>query len=160
MPYSAVIGGAYGWKNLNILARLDYSFGGKYIHEGKNTITVGQELRVMVSADYRILTPVRVGLDAAFNFHALDSIEADGKTEYIGQRSRDKTTSERKDFGFAPWVAVDLGGGVVKLGVAVMIPSSERWTYDSSVPDPQLAWKQIYTGEPIISVPLSITYSF
>jgi hypothetical protein len=157
--YSITLGASYRWDNLNVLGRLDYSFGGKYVHEGKRTIKVGQEVRVMVSADYRILTPLRVGLDLAFNFHALDSVEELGKIEYIGKRPNDIATTERKDFGFAPWVALDLGGGVAKMGVAVMIPSSGRWNYDSAY-GKEHPWKQLYTGKPIVSVPISITYSF
>jgi hypothetical protein len=158
-PFSIAVGASSKWKKANILGRVDFSFGGMYANEGKQTITIGNEIKVMASADYRILAPLRVGLDIAFNFHDLDSIETDGVTEKIGERANDKTTSERKDFGFAPWVALDLGGGVFKLGVAVMIPSSERWTYDSSAGGTH-PWKQLYTGEPIISVPISITYSF
>jgi hypothetical protein len=158
LPYSVAIGASYRWNNLSVLGRVDFSFGGKYANEGKNTITVGNDVRTMVSADYRILTPLRVGLDIAYNFHGFDAIETGGKTENIGERANDKTTSERNDFGFAPWAAVDLGGGVVKVGVAVMIPSSERWTYDSS--GGTHPWKQFYTGKPIISVPISVTYSF
>jgi hypothetical protein len=157
-PISAVIGTSFTWEATSATARVDMSFGGKYVHEGVRTITIGTGMGVMVSAGYRLQDALRVGLDAAFNLHIADEFEAGGKTETIGDRPNDTETSERRDFGIAPWVAVNLGGGVVKAGIAVMIPSGERWSYNSS--DAGHPWRQIYSGKPVISIPISVTYNF
>ncbi|MDR3337666.1 MAG: hypothetical protein LBT16_10725 [Treponema sp.] len=160
LPCSAVVGASYDWNNkLNVLARVDISFGGLYIREGEHTITTGLDMRALLGVYYRVLDSVRIGLDFGYNHHELDSIkEGYAKTEYIGSRTVDVATSERTDIGFAPWVALDLGGGVIKIGAAVMIPSSERWNYNPAYGGD--GWRQTYTGEPIISFPISVTYSF
>jgi hypothetical protein len=160
-PYTIALGASYIWQDLNILARVDISIGGKYVHVGERTITLGAGMGFMASADWRFASPLRVGLDIAFNYHEMDTEEKiGGATANIGERKDDKATSERKDFGFAPWIAVDLGGGVFKLGVAVMLPSSPRWNYAVTGIAGDDGWRPNYSGKPIISIPLSITYRF
>lgn len=157
-PISVSGGGNYVWNALNVMLRLDLTFGGKYEHEGKRTITEGAALKVLGGVNYAVLPNIRIGLDLGFNWHAFDVIEENGKTENIGERkegiNEDVETSERADLGIAPWMSLNMSGGVFKIGVAIMLPSSERWTMQGRVP-----W-QDYSGEPVISIPISVTYSF
>jgi hypothetical protein len=158
LPKSAALGATYTLDNINVLARADFSWGGKFVHKGERTIDIGFGLGLLASAYYRFEGICRVGLDIGFNYHGFDTEEdPSGKSVDIGKREKDIETSERKDFGFAPWVAKDLGGGVIKVAVAVMIPSSERWDYNDSYPGD--GWKQLYSGKPIVSVPISVTYN-
>ncbi|GHV82393.1 hypothetical protein AGMMS49991_09510 [Spirochaetia bacterium] len=138
---------------LDILFRGDFSFGGKKdLNDGATIITYGSDIGVMVTANYLFKERFRAGLDLAYNHHGFDTIERGGTVTNIGERSGDIATSLRNDFGFAPWVSMNLSGGVIKIGVAVMLPSSGRWS--SNTPE-----SQYFSGEPIISIPISVTYS-
>jgi hypothetical protein len=160
LPYTLALGAACTLDKLEILIRGDYAFGGTYADKGKRTIEIGADLGLLVSASYKILDSIQVGLDAAYNRHEFDTIEATGKKENIGERENDIATSERNDFGFAPWVAKNLGGGVIKLGVAVMFPSSVRYNQIETGVAGDRGWRKAFSGEPVISVPISFTYSF
>lgn len=157
-PISAVLGAAYVLKGFNFLARADFSWGGKYVHEGERTINIGFNLGLLASVYYRLENICRFGIDIGYNHHSFDTEEdLQGNVSNIGERDKDIETTLRRDFGFAPWVAKDLGGGIIKIGVAVMIPSSIRYDYNSS--NPGDGWKLIYSGKPIVSIPISFTYS-
>jgi hypothetical protein len=157
-PMSAVLGATYIWNDFNFLARADLSWGGKYVHEGERTINIGFGLGLLASAYYRLGDICRIGLDIGYNHHSFDTEEdLQGTVSNIGERNKDIETSLRNDFGFAPWIAKDLGEGVIKIGVAVMIPSSVRYDFNTS--NPGDGWRLIYSGEPIISIPISFTYS-
>ena len=158
-PYRAVIGASYRWNDFNILGRLDMSFGGEIEHEGVRDIIYGNGFGFMITADYR-LSPFRVGFDAAFNYHGFDKVKTAYREENIGERANDIATSERSDFGIAPWVALDIGGGVIKAGVAMMFPSNERWNHITPIKAGDDGWRQKYSGDPIISFPISVTYNF
>ncbi|MDR2477160.1 MAG: hypothetical protein LBD18_05175 [Treponema sp.] len=159
-PYLLSLGASYAWNNLNALLRTDLSFGGKYVHEGVRTITIGQGMGIAASVSYGFLQRFRAGLDLGFNYHQIDSIEVNGKTELIGERKNDQETSEHNDFGFMPWFSMNLGGGSIKTGVAVMMPSSPRYSYDPNHPARSDGWRQTHSGEPLISIPISLTYYF
>ncbi|MDR1253161.1 MAG: hypothetical protein LBK62_13535 [Treponema sp.] len=154
-PYSAALGATYKWNNLDTLLRFDFSFGGKYVDEGIRTVTIGSDMRFFASLGYRFLPPLRVGLDIGYNHHDADMVEESGTTDTIGERPNDQFKTARDDFGFAPWLAIDLGGGVVKTGIAIMFPSTPLWTYTKDG-----TATQIFSGEPVISIPISVTYSF
>jgi hypothetical protein len=159
-PYLVSLGTSYTWNDLNVLLRGDFSFGGKYNHEGVRTITIGSGLGLVASASYGFLGRFRAGLDLGFNYHQIDAIEVNGKTELIGERKNDQETSERQDFGFMPWFSINLGGGSIKTGVAVMMPSSPRYSYDPNHSARSDGWRQTHSGEPLISIPISLTYYF
>ncbi|GHV82324.1 hypothetical protein AGMMS49991_08820 [Spirochaetia bacterium] len=157
-PMSAVLGATYLWNNFSFLARADLAWGGKYDHHGERVINIGMDLGLLAQVYYRFEGIYRVGLDIGYNHHSFDTEEDPaGNRLNIGEREKDIETSLRNDFGFAPWVAMDLGGGVIKVGVAVMIPSSQRWDYNDTYPGD--GWKQLYSGKPVISIPISFTYS-
>lgn len=155
---SAALGAAYIWNDCNFLVRADFSWGGKYVHKGERTINIGAGLGLLASAYYRVRSVYRFGLDIGYYHHSFDTEEdVNGNVENIGERNKDIETSLRNDFGFAPWAAKELGGGIIKVGLAVMIPSSIRYDYSDS--NPGDGWKRIYSGKPIITIPISFTYS-
>lgn len=155
-PITFALGATYKWNDLDILLRSDFAFNGKYEDYGVEIITIGNDMRFFAGLGYRLHPSLRVGLDIGFNHHDADTEHKVGEElTIIGERTGDYFKTERNDFGFAPWVAVDLMGGVVKLGVAVMLPSTPLWTYSVD-----LVSKEVFSGKPVISIPISVTYNF
>ena len=77
----------------------------------------------------------------------------------LWQRSeREIIGSDRLDFGIGPWGEMLFRGGSIKAGVMVMIPSSERYTYDPTKAQ-NYNFTKTFTGKPVISVPISLTYA-
>ena len=154
-PTTLSVGASFINNDFDTMIRVDTSFGGNYKDIGIREITEGTALGILGSVSYEFVQNIQFGLDIGFNYKALDTITyADGTTENLGERDTDIETTERMDVGFAPWVQLNLGGGRLKAGVAVMLPSSERWRFTGT------GWSQIFTGEPVISFPISVTYSF
>jgi hypothetical protein len=160
-PYQVSLGADFTWNDLNILGRADFSFGGTYEKKGINNIAIGAGLGALVSASYHLFDRYRAGLDVAYNYHKADTITINEKTEIIGERATDEETSEHSDIGFALWGSMTLGGGTIRAGVTLLIPSGARYDFDPGrISGNDRGWRKVFSGEPIISVPISVTYNF
>jgi hypothetical protein len=153
-PYIIAMGTTYNWNDLNIRARVDLSVGGQAVRKNIDTITYGFTIGAWVTASYYITDSIRAGLDTGMEFHAPDRVKS------LLQRSDQEIAgSDRLDFGVGPWGEMLVAGGSLKIGLMVMIPSSERYTYDPSKAQ-NYNFTKIFTGMPVISVPISLTYEF
>jgi hypothetical protein len=159
-PISVSVGGTYTKDALSALLRADLNFGGKYVHDGVREIIEGFAVGIFGSVSYEVVHNVKAGLDFGYNMHGFDTIKVGNKTEKIGERTKDVETSERNDFGVAPWASLNMGRGTVKVSVAVMIPSSERYTYTVPTATSDDGFRPLYSGDPIISIPIFFSYSF
>jgi hypothetical protein len=159
LPYEAAMAATYSWNNFYILIRADFSFGGKT--EGQlqtiKFINHGLTLNAWINPSYKILDMFRAGIDMGMELHTLDTIEnPEGHTSGIGD-------SNHLDFGIGPWAELILGGGTLRGGVMVMLPGSPRWSYKTGALDQAAGetsrFKETFTGDPVISIPISFTYS-
>ncbi len=141
---------------LNIMARFDMSFGGKIEirdiqNDGDNiSIENGAIFGAWFVPSYKLSDNLAVGLDLGIDIHTGDTVILNGV-----ERSEWNTLSTYNDFGLSPWVDLQLGGGRARIGVVVMFPGSFR---DKSDGNGYVTPK--FLGDPVVSVPISITYSF
>jgi hypothetical protein len=153
-PYIIAIGALYKWKDLSVQARVDLSLGGQAMRKDIDTITYGFTIGAWVSPSYYITHSIKAGIDMGMEFHAPDRVES------VWQRREwEITSSEHLDFGIGPWGEMLFTGGSLRIGVTVMIPSSERYTYDPNKAQ-NYNFTKIFTGKPVISVPISLTFGF
>jgi hypothetical protein len=142
---------------LNIMTRFDCSFGGKIeiknitVASDKISIEKGTILSAWLVPSYRITKNISVGMDMGMDIHT-------GDTVYLNGQEREEWTevSTYNDFGVSPWTDIQLGGGRVRIGVVIMMPGSFRDKPDGNAGyvTPQ------FLGDPVISLPISVTYSF
>jgi len=158
LPYVAALGLSWTpefYSALTITARTDVTFGG-YIksEEDKVTINHGAILDVWLMPSYLITPNIKVGIDFGIDIHMLD--------RYIFNNAHveDSLTDVSKfiDFGIGPWLQLNVGGGQVKVGVVIMKPGSARYKMNSGLS--YYAISPILTGDTIVSIPISFTYSF
>jgi len=144
---------------LNIIARFDCSFGGKIekISAGNPSLNeTGASFNAWLVPSYKVTPNIKVGLDLGMEIKQPDNLTRDGTqyNDFLGFKEAKPT--EWNDFGLAPWVEVNVGGGKVRTGVVVMLPGSPRFKTDSTAGRVNYKFK----GDPVISIPISITYSF
>ena len=141
---------------LNIIARFDGSFGGKIETVGgeaadRGYIEYGDVISMWLVPSYKVSNLVSAGLDLGFEVSTGDKamVQNQDRPEYTD-------ISTYSDFGFSPWADIQIGGGRMRAGVVVMFPGSFRYKADGTGGrvTPQ------YMGDPIVSLPISITYSF
>jgi hypothetical protein len=149
-PFIAALGAKYQWNNLSVLGRIDFASGETLEQEGSYKIIGGMSLAVWLIPAYRINSEIRTGIDIGFAMHQIDKQEKYSVTA-------DLSGSDYTDCGIGPWVELNLGGGTLKTGLMVMLPSSPRYAYN---PGHTVAWKDTFSGEPVLSIPVSLTYSF
>jgi hypothetical protein len=162
LPYVVALG--VSWtpvflSNLNIMARIDTSFGGiiESVEEG-NKVENGNTFSLWLAPSYRIINNFTVGFDFGMDMHAEDSV-----VEHNVTAPKEQTEiSEYLDFGFAPWIELMVGGGRVRFGVVVMLPGSPRYkAYQISAGSTQITKNNPkFKGDAVISFPISFTYSF
>jgi hypothetical protein len=159
-PY--VIAAAVSWKTfflpaLNLTLRADISLGGKKDSTDKNVET-GMGVNAWFMPSYVIGTTSigtwKVGLDMGMEMHGKDKLTQVG----INPNKAVTDVSEFIDFGAAAWGELGFEGGRFRFGVSMMFPGSERYSYNASSPTYRYSPK--YTGDPVISIPISYTYSF
>jgi hypothetical protein len=138
--------------NLNITARGDFSFGGKKESEDK-TVETGYSLNIWLMPSYTIGV-WKVGLDIGMETHGKDTLTQKG----VNPNKAITDVSQYTDFGFAVWGELGFAGGRFRAGVSMMLPGSERYSYNVSSATYKYSPK--YTGDPVISIPISFTYSF
>jgi hypothetical protein len=144
--------------NLTVLARFDCSFGGQISMKDPATpnddvwYKNGPIINVWLVPSYKLNNIFTLGLDIGIDVHTGDSA-------YIQGRDREewKKVTSYNDFGVAPWTDIQLGGGRVRVGVVIMFPGSFRDKADGTTG--QYVTPK-FMGDPVISVPVSITYSF
>jgi hypothetical protein len=152
LPLSFAVGATYTWENFSILGRVDLSLGGKAVRKDLDTFTSGIILSAWLLPSYAILDNLKAGLDVGMEYHG-----ADYKKDLINGEQK-LTDSEYFDVGFGLWVEKNVGGGEVKLGLMIMLPGSARYVYNSGNQD--RPFTMIFSGKPVISLPISFTYSF
>jgi hypothetical protein len=150
--------------NLNIMSRFDISFGGKIEKVKKPTsgndfsVENGYVLNAWLVPSYKIIPSFTLGFDFGMDVHGEDKLimitTIPGDT---GKYSKLSEATTYTDFGFAPWLELQVGGGKIRTGVVVMIPGSPRFK-----PEPTKTDKVTpkFLGDPVVSFPISITYSF
>jgi len=138
-----------------LTARVDASFGGTIEETGHHKIIFGSDLAVWILPSYRIIDELKVGIDFGMEIKQRDQWQ-----QPIGKEIASKTEgSDYLDIGVGPWVELDVGGGRVRTGAMIMLPGSERWTWVSGN-STGYEFRQTFTGEPVVSFPISVTYSF
>ena len=143
--------------DLKIMARVDFSFGGK-IEGGSKTgnsgitkVESGYTLGAWFVPSYKISNALTFGLDFGIDIHDEDKITRDGY-EYNPDIT---AVTKYTDLGFAPWIEINVGGGRLRTGVVMMFPGSPRYKADSNN-----RVTPLFLGDPVISIPISITYNF
>jgi hypothetical protein len=142
--------------DLNIMTRFDGSFGGKTelkdaAESDRISLENGAVFSVWLVPSYKLSNILTLGMDMAVDIHTGDTVFLNGQ-----ERSEWTEVSTYNDFGLSPWVDLQLGGGKVRIGVVIMFPGSFRDKADGTAGyvTPK------FLGDPVISVPISITYSF
>ncbi|MDR2477475.1 MAG: hypothetical protein LBD18_06800 [Treponema sp.] len=158
IPYVAALGASWTpsfLPALNLTTRIDASFGGtiKSETDGKE-VKNGMVFDIWLMPSYEIMKNFKVGVDIAMDLHGLDTLKEEGKNPEPFRTE----VSEFIDFGVGPWFELGVGGGRVRTGIIVMLPGSARYRYNSNYS--LLTYSPILTGEPVISIPISFTYSF
>jgi hypothetical protein len=153
-----VIAAAGSWspfflRSLNIIARSDVSFGDKKESVGNKTVETGYSLNVWLMPSYSF-GEWKIGVDIGMEMHGKDTLWQKG----INPNKAVTDVSEYTDFGFAVWGELGYHGGKFRAGVSAMFPGSERYSFNADSATYKYSSK--YTGDPVISIPISFTYSF
>jgi hypothetical protein len=163
LPYTVAVGAT--WKlpffpALNIMARLDSSFGGKIEQAQEGTlIENGFSLAAWLVPSYEITKNCILGLDLGMETHGLDKVTYNGMP-YNDPVESEKAlaVSEYTDFGVGLWVELGGGGGKIRIGIVTMLPGEPRYkVYQVNgvyYSNPK------FMGDPVVSIPISFTYSF
>jgi hypothetical protein len=138
--------------SLNIFARADFSFGGKKESPDK-TVETGFALNVWLMPSYT-LGVWKIGMDIGMEMHGKDKLTQVG----INPNKAITDVTEYNDFGIALWGEIGFAGGRMRAGCSMMFPGSERYSYNVSSATYKYSPK--YTGDPVISIPISFTYNF
>jgi hypothetical protein len=159
LPYVLALGAS--WRpgflpELGLSGRVDLSFGG--VRENSDLgikIEYGYVINAWLIPTYAFSSNFTAGLDLGVEVHGEDTISETGKTPDPGQTAPSKYV----DFGFAPWVDIGVGGGKVRIGVVVMLPGRDVYNYNAGSATYRNS-PRFKKGVPVISTPISFTYSF
>ena len=136
---------------LNVMTRFDASFGGKITDEpGDNMIENGMTFTAWLVPSYKITPKITLGLDFGIDYHAEDKMRKMG-ADYPAEVAK---ITQYVDKGVAPWVELVTSGAKIRTGIVIMMPGSVRYKQDGGKVTP------LYLGDPVVSIPISITYSF
>jgi hypothetical protein len=161
LPYSVAIG--VNWTpgffdRLSVMVRADVSFGGS-ITAPHDEVLTGYNINAWLMPSYKFFDTVSAGIDLAIDVHGEDSYKHDGKTDKESGRDYNRTeASIYTDFGIGPWVQLNVGGGRIRTGLTIMLPGSPRYRYVGHTNG--ILYAPVFTGDPVISMPVSFTYSF
>ncbi|MDR3284854.1 MAG: hypothetical protein LBS97_06735 [Treponema sp.] len=140
---------------LTVTVRADMSFGGKIESDAAGRkITNGYNINAWFMPSYKVAEGFRAGVDVGLDMHGADTLWQFGITPVKAQTD----ASQYIDFGVSPWVEMSFGGGRIRTGVVIMLPDSPRYVFNPNSTVYGIIPK--FTGEPVISVPISLTYSF
>jgi hypothetical protein len=140
--------------DLNILTRIDFSFGGK-IESEETGIKVknGSVFSFWFIPSYKI-GQVKAGIDIGFETHGLDTLAIRGQNP-----DKPRTdASEYTDFGIGPWAELNFVGGRIRTGIVMMLPGTPRYVYNAN--SATYVYSPRFRAEPVFSIPISFTYSF
>jgi hypothetical protein len=141
--------------SFNIIARVDASFGGTVEAPAQHKIFFGADLGAWLLPSYRLGEDFKIGVDLGLEWKQRDQWQ-----QPIGKEILSYTEgSGFFDFGAGSWFEVSYKGGKIRTGVMVMIPGSERWAYISGNAS-SYKFRRTFSGDPVVSFPISITYSF
>ena len=157
-PYSIAFGANWTpsfFTSLNVIARFDFSFGGQIEEAGHHLLKFGNDMGVWLMASYLITDRVKAGIDVGMEIK-----EKDEWQQPIGRPRQERTEgSDYADFGIGPWVELKLSGGRVRTGPMIMVPSSARYAWiEGNSTGYEL--RPVFSGKPVISIPVSFTYNF
>ncbi|MDR3284088.1 MAG: hypothetical protein LBS97_02790 [Treponema sp.] len=136
---------------LNLTARADFSFGGKKESSDK-TAETGYDLNFWLMPSYTIGV-WKAGVDFGLETHGKDKLTQKG----VNPNKAVTDVSEFTDFGLAFWGELGFAGGRMRMGCSMMFPGSDRYSYNASSATYKYSPK--YTGDPVIAIPISFTYS-
>jgi hypothetical protein len=157
-PYGIALGANWTPSFLNafnILARFDLSFNGKIEEKDHHLIKFGAGIGVWIMPSYKITQTIKAGIDFGLEIHQKDEWQ-----QPIGRpRAEFIVGSDYTDIGFGPWIEINIGGGRVRTGPMVMLPGSERWIWVSGN-STGMEFRPAFSGDPVISFPISFTYNF
>jgi hypothetical protein len=151
LPYAFALAADYALNDFRILARVDLSLGGVSEQVRVVKFNYGMTLGAWINPSYRFMGNIIAGIDMGMEMHAEDTRE----TLLNGVQTIEN--SNYFDFGFGPWIEKDLGQGSIKIGVTVMFPGTDRYSYDRTRTP---SFLPTFTTDPVISFPISLTYSF
>jgi hypothetical protein len=157
-PYNLCL--AVNWtpsflEKLNVIARFDFSFGGQTEEPGHHLVKFGTTIGAWVLPSYAITSNIKAGVDFGMETHAVDDWQ-----QPIGRPRVERTKgSDFTDIGIGPWIELSLGGGRIRTGPMIMIPGSERWMWVAGN-STGYEFRPAFSGEPVISLPISFTYNF
>jgi hypothetical protein len=159
LPYVAALG--FSWTpaflpELTLTGRVDGTFGGSILSDEDNIkIRHGPIIDVWLMPSYQIAKNIKLGIDIGLDIHLRDSYLINDSPQDTEAQT---DVSEFIDFGIGPWFQLGVGGGQVKIGVVMMKPGSPR--YKTNDGQSYYYISPILTGDLIVSIPISITYSF
>jgi hypothetical protein len=157
-PYTAAFGLTWtptSLTALSITARVDAGFGGSLeSSEDGVKITNSYNVNAWLMPSYGFDNGARFGVDVGIDIHGADTVWKKGVPPAKAQTD----ASEYFDFGVGPWVELAFAGGRVRTGVVIMVPGSPRYIFNPNSTSYGIVPK--FTGDPVISVPISFTYSF
>ncbi|HCC37881.1 MAG TPA: hypothetical protein DEQ14_09840 [Treponema sp.] len=150
LPYSFALGAIWEPGDFRIFGRADIEMGKHSIRKDLDEYFFAPVFDFWLVPSYNIFENFTVGLDFGMEYHGMDVKDS-------LQRGREELEgSDYFDMGFGPWVEYNVGGGTIKTGVFVMLPGRERYEYTASSGK---QFHQTFSGKPVISVPISFTYS-
>lgn len=143
--------------SLRVLARVDFEFGKNIKTFDGTEWEFGNVYAFYIQPSYKINALFRAGADFGIVYHSGDT-----EHTYTGKettRSRlVSSLSEYSDMGFGLWAELKLSGGTVRGGFMAMLPGSVRYEYVGAQGKPK-QYNITYTGKPIFSVPVMLTYN-
>jgi hypothetical protein len=156
-PYVIAVAGSWQpffLSGLSITARSDISFGGKKESADNKTVETGYQVNLWLMPSYAINEVWKAGVDAGIDIHGEDTLWQKG----ISPNKAITDVSKYTDFGFAAWGELGFQGGRFRFGCSVMFPGSERYSFNNDSATYKYSPK--YSGDPVVSIPISFTYSF
>ena len=159
-PYIAALGMVYEPQFLSgarLLARGDLEFGKRITTTNGTVWDFGNIFALYVQPSYQINKLFRVGADFGMELHAGD-VENTFDGNETARSYLVSHLSKYNDMGLGLWAELRLSGGTVRAGFMAMFPGTMRYEY---ILHPGGTRNNMtYSGEPIFSVPVMITYSF
>ncbi|MDR0412034.1 MAG: hypothetical protein LBH75_08705 [Treponema sp.] len=157
-PYAAALGVTWTPSFLTaftITTRVDVSFGGRLESDEDGVkITNGYNINAWLMPSYGLGAGARLGVDVGIDMHGADTVWKKGVPPAKAQTD----ASQYFDFGVGPWAELAFAGGRVRTGMVIMVPGSPRYIFNPNSTSYGIVPK--FTGDPVISVPISFTYSF
>jgi hypothetical protein len=142
-------------ESLNVIARVDASLGGSVEAPSQYKIFFGADVGAWLLPSYKLSDELKVGVDLGMELRQRDQWQQPIGKEIISYTEG----SGFFDLGAGSWIELALGGGRIRAGAIAMLPGSERWAYISGNAT-KYRWRRTFTGDPIVSFPISVTYSF